>query len=86
MSLASSAPLVRFYTRAGCSLCERAYPILQRLAAEGALRVEVVDIAADAALDAALGTQIPVVELPDGRRLAGRISEFRMRRLLENRE
>lgn len=73
---------VRFYTRADCTLCERVYPILQRLSAEGVLDVERVDIGQDAALNEAYGTRIPVLEFPDGQLLEGRISEFRIRRLL----
>lgn len=74
--------LARFYTRANCSLCKRAYPILQRLAAEGHLTVEVIDIAADPDLTAHYGERIPLVELSNGHLLEGRISEYRLRRII----
>lgn len=75
-------PLLRFYTRPDCSLCERVYPTLQRLAAEGIITVESINIEGDASLTDAYGTRIPVLEFPDGQVLEGRISEFRIRRRL----
>lgn len=82
MNSASNPPHVRFYTRANCSLCEKVYPILERLAGEGLVHFERVDIAASPALTGRYGWRIPVIEFPDGTVLEGRISEFRLRRLL----
>lgn len=73
-------PLATLYTRADCTLCERAAAILQRLAAEGLLRWQSVDIATNPALLAAYAETIPVIALADGPTFAGRISEFRLRR------
>lgn len=73
---------VRFFTRADCSLCERAYPILERLAAEGLITVERLDIATDPALAEQYGARIPVVVFSTGMVYEGRISEARLRRHL----
>ncbi len=85
----SSAPALpphaRFFTRAHCSLCDRASVILARLEAEGLLSVERVDIGTDPALDARYGHRIPVVELSSGQHVEGRISEYRLRRALAER-
>lgn len=70
------------YTRADCSLCDKAAHILERLAAEGLLTWEKRDIAASPALTAAFADRIPVVELIGGPRFEGRISEFRLRKAL----
>ncbi len=82
MSSASNPPRLRFYTRDNCSLCDRVYPILQRLTALGMVTVETINIAEDAALTEQYGTRIPVLEFPDGQVLEGRISEFRIRRMM----
>ncbi|MDQ4076231.1 MAG: glutaredoxin family protein [Chloroflexota bacterium] len=75
-------PQAHFYTRAGCSLCERASRVLARLEREGYLTVERLDIAADPTLDEQYGMRIPVVELSTGYRFEGRISEYRLRKAL----
>jgi len=51
------------YTRADCTLCDKAAHILERLAAEGLLTWEKRDIAASPASTAALADRIPVVAL-----------------------
>lgn len=82
MSSVSETARARLYTRAGCGLCERAATVLARLADEGLLSVEQVDIARDAALRDWYGDRIPVVVLSTGDVFEGRISEFRLRRAL----
>jgi hypothetical protein len=82
MNLASNPPHLRFYTRANCSLCDRVYPTLERLAVLGLVTVETINITEDASLTEAYGMRIPVLEFPDGQVLEGRISEFRIRRML----
>lgn len=82
-SVSSGGPRrATFYTRANCSLCEVAYARLARLAAEGLVVVERVDISDDPALTAAYGSRIPVLRLEGGVTFEGRISEFRVRRAL----
>lgn len=73
----------RFYTRANCSLCERAYPIVERLATEGLLSLEKIDIEHDPALLELYRYRIPVVVLSTGEVYEGRISQFRLRRAIE---
>lgn len=82
MSSVSNLPRLRFYTRPNCSLCDHVYPILQRLEGEGVVRLETINIAEDEELAERYGMRIPVLEFPDGQLLEGRISEFRIRRLL----
>lgn len=72
----------RLYTRPGCHLCDKAAAILERLAAEGLLQWESVNIEDDPALLARFAAQIPVVEIDGGPLFAGRISEYRLRRAL----
>lgn len=73
---------VRFYTRDGCSLCDKIEPELQHLADAGTITLETIDIAGDAALEEAYGTRIPVVDVEDGPFLEGRISKYRIQRAL----
>ena len=75
-------PQAHFFTRTDCCLCDRAYPILRRLAAEGLLEVTQVDIATDPSLLEKYKHRIPVVQLSTGHVYEGRISEFRLRRAL----
>ena len=78
----SATVRARLFTRADCSLCDRARAILQRLSSEGLLAWEAVDISADPALAETYGSRIPVVELSTGDVFEGRVSEFRLRQHL----
>lgn len=51
-----------FVTRAGCSLCAEAQPVVERLAARAAVTLEVADVDADPAL-AVWSDHVPVVLL-----------------------
>ncbi|MDQ7028708.1 MAG: glutaredoxin family protein [Ardenticatenia bacterium] len=73
---------VRFYTRPGCSLCHRVVPILDRLAAEGLIEWEAINIEHDPNLLRQYADRIPVVEVEGRGALVGRVSEYRLRRLL----
>lgn len=75
-------PHAQLYTRSNCTLCERVYPILVRLAAESLLTFELIDITSDPALMERYKWRIPVLSLSTGDRFEGRISEFRLRRRL----
>ncbi len=59
-----SIPRVVVYTAPGCSLCERALEVVERVCAGDFLRV---DIAGSPELEQAYRTSIPVVEI-DGER------------------
>jgi thiol-disulfide isomerase/thioredoxin len=66
-----------------CSLCDKAQAILDRLADEYPLRIEKRDITRDPAAFERYRYVIPVVEFVDGPRFEGKITEFRLRRALE---
>jgi hypothetical protein len=72
----------RLFTRADCSLCDGASAILNRLADEGLLTWDTVDISSDLVLLQSYESRIPVLELSTGETFEGRISEFRLRRHL----
>jgi glutaredoxin len=63
----SGTPRLQLLTRAGCHLCDVAAETLGRLAAEGGLPADDVDLAvdvdADPALQAEYGDRVPVVLL-----------------------
>jgi len=76
------------YSRPGCHLCEEMKTTLERAVERSALdvRIEEIDISADAALEARYGTEIPVL-LVNGKKAAKyRISEFELARLLRSRD
>lgn len=75
-------PHARFYTRPGCHLCEQAWPGIARLAEEGLILLERVDISGDAELEAAYGLRIPVVELSTGAVFEPPLSGWRVREAL----
>jgi len=77
-------PTALLYSKEGCHLCERAKAILSRLAAEGLLDWQTVDIQENADLYERYWDKIPVVRMEDGRSWYGKISEFRLRRALED--
>lgn len=73
-------------TRAGCSLCEVAEPVVTRAAAEAGVRLEVRDVDAGgeqgAADRAAWSDMVPVVLLDGEQHAFWRIDERRLRRAL----
>ena len=72
-----------FYTKAGCHLCEKARAIVDRVAQDYPLTVELVDITQDADLYQRYWNVIPVVEVESGPTFVSKISEFRLRKALE---
>lgn len=81
-SKARARPVLIFYTRPGCTLCERVERVLVQLAAEGLADWRRVNIVDDPALLARFGESIPVVTIEGGPVFEGRISEYRLRRAL----
>jgi hypothetical protein len=73
---------VRLYGKPGCHLCEQAEELIEDLSGECTLLLETVDITADPALFERYRYEIPVIELVDGRSLAGRIGRDELRELL----
>ena len=79
------APRLTLYSRPGCHLCDEMKDVIARVAAHVPIDLSVVDISADAALEARYGPEIPVLEI-DGRKAAKyRISEGELERALRGR-
>lgn len=73
-----------FFTRAGCSLCAEGRAVVARVCA--GRQWQEIDVDDDAALQAAYGEFVPVVEV-DGRRVAQwRIDEARLREAIAGAE
>jgi glutaredoxin len=75
------------YTRPGCHLCQEMKVIVERVVrdTQAQARIEEIDIAKDADLEARYATEIPVL-LVNGRKAAKyRVTEEQLRRLLDSR-
>ena len=59
-------PTVRFYTRVGCPLCDKALRQVEPLAERNGLDVEIIDIDLDLRLLEVYNHRVPVIEAPDG--------------------
>lgn len=81
-SSAKQQPMLTFYTRPGCTLCEGVERLLARLAAEGLVDWRRVNIEDDPLLLARFSQSIPAVAVEGGPLFEGRISEYRLRRAL----
>lgn len=55
---------LKLYTTEGCHLCEQAEQLLEQLNEQFPLRLELIDISADAELVERYGIRIPVVMKP----------------------
>lgn len=75
-------PRLTFYTKAGCCLCDKAEPLIARVQQDIPFELERVDVNENPAAAQAFGQRIPVVALDDEVVLAGKISEFWLRRVL----
>lgn len=73
---------VRFYTKPGCHLCEQAEELLESLAAECPLDLEVIDITTDIDIFDRYRYEIPVIAVEGGGTASGRITEADLRRVL----
>lgn len=71
---------VRLYSRPDCSVCEQAAALLQKLRGDFDFELENVNIEEDPALKERLASQVPVVTINGGNRVATEISEERLRR------
>ena len=74
---------VRLYGKPGCHLCEQAEDMIEDLSKEYMLVLQILDITADPALFERFRYEIPVIELADGRSLAGRIGREELRDLFQ---
>jgi len=73
---------VRLYGKPGCHLCEIAEEMLEDLGGEFAFSLIQVDITSDPTLFDRYRYEIPVVVLPDGQALSGRLTIDQIRALL----
>ena len=60
---------IRFYTTAGCHLCEQAYTLLVHLSSRYDITIEAIESGDDEALLAEYGLHIPVLVFADNSRL-----------------
>jgi Glutaredoxin-like domain (DUF836) len=77
-----AVPRLTLYTGPSCSLCDTAKALIEKVAADTPLTLEVVDITSDPALLAAHRLEIPVVAIDGDIVLRGKVSEFWLRKLL----
>ncbi len=78
--------VLTLYTRQACSLCDKMHAVVDRVRAERAFDLQVIDLdtEAPAGKRAAYDWEVPVIEL-DGRKVAKyRIDEARLLRLLDD--
>jgi glutaredoxin len=75
---------IRFYTREGCPLCKKAETLIEDLAFEFGITVFKVDIVKDAEAFEKYWDMIPVVELPNGMLLWGRIERTELEIALQS--
>ena len=61
------------YTRPGCAPCFVLRRSAARIARRHAIRLRVVDVRTDPDLEARFGREVPVLALPGGRTLRGRV-------------
>jgi hypothetical protein len=64
----AEAAALTLYSRAYCHLCDDLLAVLAPLAQRAGLAVKVVDVDADAALEAAYGDKVPLL-MADGREI-----------------
>lgn len=75
-------PRLTLYTGPGCSLCDKAKALIDKVALDTPLTLEIVDITDDAALYEAHRYEIPVIAVDGDIRLRGKVSEFWLRKCL----
>lgn len=74
---------IRLYVKDGCWLCDQAEELLNGLRHRYGLLITKTDITGDDALYERFRFDIPVVELPDGRMLKGRLRKGELERWLD---
>lgn len=70
------------YSGPGCSLCDKAKAMIERVSADVALEVEVVDITSDPVIYERFRYAIPVIALHGEPVMAGKVTEFWLRKAL----
>ena len=67
------------YTRAQCPLCHEMRAVIERVARDVPLALELIDVDTDAALAAAYGDQVPVLAINGRRAFAVRVDAGTLR-------
>lgn len=73
---------VRFFTKPGCHLCEQAEELLEQIATECPMDLEMIDITEDMDIFDRYRYEIPVIAVEGGGTASGRITEADLRRVL----
>ena len=73
---------VRFFTKPGCHLCEQAEELLEEIAGECPMDLEMIDITEDMDIFDRYRYEIPVIAVEGGGTASGRITEADLRRVL----
>lgn len=76
------ATTVEILSRPDCCLCDEAKKVIERVAAEYAIEVRVVDISGNSELEARYGHEIPVVFVGGRKAFKYRVDEAELRRRL----
>ena len=77
-------PLVKFYTKEECRLCETALSIILQVAESIDFELNILDISKDDNLLRRFGTKIPVVEIDGNIAFKYRVNEKKFIRLLKS--
>lgn len=70
---------VTVYTRTNCSLCEDVHEVVDRVASEGTIEVDYVDVDEDPALRETYGDLVPHVVVDDAESFSYRLDEGEFR-------
>lgn len=74
---------VTFYSKPGCSLCDKAEAVLRRLQRRYRMSITKVNIMEHADLSVAYARKIPLIKIDGGNQVAVRVTEERLRRAIE---
>ena len=77
-------PLVKFYTKEECPLCETALDIIMQVAETNDFELKILDISQDDNLLMRFGTEIPVVEINGDIAFKYRVNKKEFIRLLKS--
>ena len=77
-------PLVKFYTKEECSLCETALTVILRVGKSIDFELNILDITQDDSLMTRFKTEIPVVEIDGDIAFKHRVNEKEFIRLLKS--
>lgn len=77
---------ITLYTKAGCHLCEEMLAVIQRVAEDSPLDVELVDITQNDELYSRYWDVIPVIVVAGGPTFVSRVDERELREALNGKE